>query len=139
MSRDQIFQEVILTLLQLDPIRLIQMTSDLNMHQRYCKIAQRILDRVFKRLGIVRFVDTCQSIFEKIEQEEIKEEEETTSTVKGTRNKRFKAKKDRIYERMRAIKRPEKKKNELAMRISEFMNGFMFYSQKHLARVDRIQ
>ena len=105
-------KEIVQEMLKLDSIRLLETIRDLNVHQKYWKIAQLLLFQIFKLFGLTKFIDFIEKQF-KAQNEELK--------LKDPKN-------------YQAVSR-----KAMIARIKEYLSIISFYSQKHLERTERYQ
>lgn len=105
-------KEIVQEMLKLDSIRLLETIRDLNVHQKYCKIAQLLLFKIFKLFGLTKFIDLIEKQF-KAQNEELK--------LKDPKN-------------YQAVSR-----KAMIAKIKEYLSIISFYSQKHLERTERYQ
>lgn len=109
---DLAIKEIVQEMIKIDSVRLLEIIRDLNVHQKYCKIAQILLFQIFKIFGLSKFIDFIEKQFKAKNAE---------SKLKDPKNFIPISRKDIIS------------------KIKNYLTIIDFYSKKHVDRVQRNQ
>jgi hypothetical protein len=105
-------KEIVKEMLKLDSMRLLEIIRDLNVHQKYCRIAQILLFQIFKIFGLSKFIDFVEAQFKSQNEELVKTDLSNAQTMS---------------------------RKALIAKIQNYLSIISFYSQKHMERVQRNQ
>jgi U3 small nucleolar RNA-associated protein 13 len=127
-SSELIIRDIVKEMMKIDSMRLLEMIRDLNVHQKYCKIAQILLYQIFKLLGLSKFIDFIDTQVKEYLSDPSKDSKAITSSLQSTGLKKA----INEYALQNSSKITTDKLNEIMPIIS-------FYSQKHFERIQRTQ
>lgn len=105
-------KEIVKEMLKLDSMRLLEIIRDLNVHQKYCRIAQILLFQIFKIFGLSKFIDFVEAQFKAQNEELVKSDLSSSQTMS---------------------------RKSLIAKVQNYLSIISFYSQKHMERVQRNQ
>mmetsp|Transcript_25132 Transcript_25132/g.28928 ORF Transcript_25132/g.28928 Transcript_25132/m.28928 type:complete len:285 (+) Transcript_25132:1497-2351(+) len=111
-SSESIIKDIVQKMIKIDSMRLLEMIRDLNVHQKYCRIAQILLFNIFKIFGLTKFIDFVEKQFKE-------------------QNEEMKLKDPKNFVPLN--------RKELIAKVKNYFTIIDFYSKKHIERVQRNQ
>jgi len=111
-TAELMIKEIVQEMLKIDSMRLLEIIRDLNVHQKYCRIAQILMFQIFKLFGLSKFIDFIETQFKEQNELLVKENKDEANTLS---------------------------RKGLIQKIKDYFTIISFYSQKHMERIERNQ